>query len=42
MANSQGGLKMMTILLFISIINLIVNIGILTTMVIIIFREAVE
>jgi hypothetical protein len=33
---------MMTILLFFSILNLVLNIGILTAMVILIFREAVE
>jgi hypothetical protein len=33
---------MMKILLFVSIVNLILNIGILTAMVILIFREAVE
>lgn len=32
----------MKILLFVSIVNLILNIGILTAMVILIFREAVE
>lgn len=42
MANSQGGLKMMTILLFISIINLILNVGILIVLIMNIFKEAVE
>jgi len=33
---------MMTILLFFSILNLILNVGIITAMVILIFKEAVE
>jgi hypothetical protein len=42
MENSQGGLKMMTILLFFSILNLVLNIGILIVLIMNLFKEAVE
>lgn len=42
MENYQGGNKMMTILLFFSILNLVLNISIVTAMVILIYKEAVE